>query len=213
MKSLLSLLLATVATQASAEDESYVYKTHVCSEENYQGVCHEFHDAVPSLSNYDLDNTISSFKATGVTASDLVDHTAVINKPISLGFSPKPHLIVLLADFLTGRRQTVRYHGSMSSYQQLTCRIPQGAKKEARIILGPAYNYDDALTTTSLPKLSTRHQDAMGKLRKSCSVTHVYATLTLLAQSVPQDTIKRSYPSGHHARTDTTKARCPPWCE
>ncbi|XP_045102037.1 uncharacterized protein LOC123498720 [Portunus trituberculatus] len=65
MKSLLLMLLATVATQAS-EDRSYVYDIRVCSEANYQGVCHEFNEPVPYLSNYNLDNIISSIEVTGV---------------------------------------------------------------------------------------------------------------------------------------------------
>ncbi|MPC71080.1 hypothetical protein E2C01_065349 [Portunus trituberculatus] len=65
MKSLLLMLLATVATQAS-EDRSYVYDTRVCSEANFQGVCHEFNEPVPYLSNYNLDNIISSIEVTGV---------------------------------------------------------------------------------------------------------------------------------------------------
>lgn len=59
-------------------------------------------------------------------AFDLVDHTVVINKAINLGLSP--NLIAWLADFLTGRRQAVRYRGSVSNFQQLTCGVPQGTK-------------------------------------------------------------------------------------
>ena len=44
-------------------------------------------------------------------AFDLVDHTVVIKKAISLGL---PHtLVAWLADFLTGRRQSVRYQGCL----------------------------------------------------------------------------------------------------
>ena len=59
-------------------------------------------------------------------AFDLVDHTVVINKAISLGLPL--HLVAWLADFLTGRRQAVRYQGSVSPFQQLTCGVPQGTK-------------------------------------------------------------------------------------
>ena len=59
-------------------------------------------------------------------AFDLVDHTVVINKAITLGLSP--YLIAWLADFLSGRRQAVRYQGSVSSFQQLICGVPQGTK-------------------------------------------------------------------------------------
>ena len=59
-------------------------------------------------------------------AFDLVDHTVVINKAISMGLPP--YLVAWLSDFLTGRRQAVRYHGSISTFQHLTCGVPQGTK-------------------------------------------------------------------------------------
>ncbi|MPC18260.1 RNA-directed DNA polymerase from mobile element jockey [Portunus trituberculatus] len=61
-------------------------------------------------------------------AFDLVDNTVVINKAISLGLPP--HLIVWLVNFFTGRQQAVHYQGSMSSFQQLTCGVPQDTKMD-----------------------------------------------------------------------------------
>ncbi|XP_076033182.1 uncharacterized protein LOC143020617 [Oratosquilla oratoria] len=59
-------------------------------------------------------------------AFDLVDHNVVLSKAIQLGI--QPHLIAWLADFLTGRRQAVRYQGSTSPLLPLTCGVPQGTK-------------------------------------------------------------------------------------
>ncbi|XP_045101997.1 uncharacterized protein LOC123498704 isoform X2 [Portunus trituberculatus] len=121
MKSLLSLLLATVATQAS-EDESYVYKTHVCSEENYQGVCHEFHDAVPSLSNYDLDNTISSFKATGVwNFYDEPDYESAKLTTIGINIKTK-----LLTGELNNKISSLRYAGSQTKFNEAGYNLYEG---------------------------------------------------------------------------------------
>ena len=50
----------------TTEDRSSVYDVRVCSEANLQGVCHDFNEAVPYLSNYGLDNTVSSIGVTGV---------------------------------------------------------------------------------------------------------------------------------------------------
>ncbi len=59
-------------------------------------------------------------------AFDLVDHTTIINKALKLGLHP--HLVSWLADFLSNRRQAVRYQGSTSTFQDLTCGVPQGTK-------------------------------------------------------------------------------------
>ena len=59
-------------------------------------------------------------------AFDLVDHTTVIKKAISMGV--RGCLIPWLADFLTDRRQAVRYQGSTSDFLPITCGVPQGTK-------------------------------------------------------------------------------------
>ena len=76
-------------------------------------------------------------------AFDLVDHTVVINKAISLGLSP--NLVGWLSDFLTGRRQAVRFQGSISTFQHLTCGVPQGTKMGPLCFL---ILINDALTHT-----------------------------------------------------------------
>ena len=75
-------------------------------------------------------------------AFDLVDHTVVITKAISLGLNP--NLITWLAGFLHGRRQAVRYQGCVS-FQHLICGIPQGTKRGPLCFL---ILINDALTDT-----------------------------------------------------------------
>ena len=98
-------------------------------------------------------------------AFDLVDHTVVIKKAISLGLPL--NLVAWLAAFLTGRRQAVRYQGSVSDFQQLTCGVPQGTKMGPLCFL---ILINDALThtphrwkyvddcTVGVP-INTRHPD------------------------------------------------------
>ncbi|XP_063855576.1 uncharacterized protein LOC135097581 [Scylla paramamosain] len=47
-------------------------------------------------------------------AFDLVDHTVVINKAISLGLPL--NLVAWLTDFLTGRQQAIRFQGFASAF-------------------------------------------------------------------------------------------------
>ena len=71
---------------------------------------------------------------TGVTATfidfkkafDLVDHTTVIKKCIALGV--RRCLIPWISDFLSNRRQAVRYQGSLSDFLPITCGVLQGTK-------------------------------------------------------------------------------------
>ena len=73
-------------------------------------------------------------RKTGVTATfidfkkafDLVDHTTIIKKCISMGV--RRCLIPWISDFLTNRRQAVRYQGSLSDFLPITCGVPQGTK-------------------------------------------------------------------------------------
>ncbi|MPC23682.1 hypothetical protein E2C01_016741 [Portunus trituberculatus] len=57
-------------------------------------------------------------------------------------------------------------------------------------------NYDDALTTLSLPKMSARHREVLEKLERRPSVlpTPTLSDIPHLAQSMPQDTTTRSCP-------------------
>ena len=59
-------------------------------------------------------------------AFDLVDHTTIITKAVHLGLPPS--LVAWLSDFLSDRRQAVRYQGCVSVFQLLTCGVPQGTK-------------------------------------------------------------------------------------
>ena len=76
-------------------------------------------------------------------AFDLVDHTIIINKAIDIGLHP--YLVSWLTDFLSGRRQAVRYQGSVSTFQHLTCGVPQGTKMGPLCFL---ILINDALTDT-----------------------------------------------------------------
>ena len=76
-------------------------------------------------------------------AFDLVDHTVVLTKAINLGLHP--NLVAWLADFLSGRQQAVRYQGSVSTLQRLTCGVPQGTKMGPLCFL---MLINDALTDT-----------------------------------------------------------------
>ena len=59
-------------------------------------------------------------------AFDLVDHTTVLRKAITMGV--RVGLVPWLADFLTNRRQAVRFQGSVSDFLPITCGVPQGTK-------------------------------------------------------------------------------------
>ena len=59
-------------------------------------------------------------------AFDLVDITNLITKMTSTGI--RQCIIPWLADFLSERRQAVRFHGEVSSFQPITCGVPQGTR-------------------------------------------------------------------------------------
>ncbi|KAI8502148.1 hypothetical protein Bbelb_197360 [Branchiostoma belcheri] len=62
-------------------------------------------------------------------AFDRVSHTTAVTRLIELGL--RPSLTRWIADFLTDRRQAVRYHGTLSDSVSITCGLPQGT------LLGP----------------------------------------------------------------------------
>ncbi|XP_072022450.1 uncharacterized protein [Amphiura filiformis] len=59
-------------------------------------------------------------------AFDCVDHTLAIQSLCDLGV--RGEIIPWIADFLTSRRQRVRYHSATSDWQTLSCGVPQGTK-------------------------------------------------------------------------------------
>ena len=98
-----------------------------------------------SLSHLDKRNTslvlaFADFKK----AFDLVDHTVLLNKVIEIGINP--NLTAWLANFLTDRRQAVRYQGAVFFLKHLTCRVPQRTKMGPLCFL---MMINDALTDTS----------------------------------------------------------------
>jgi len=62
-------------------------------------------------------------------AFDRIDHTVAINKLLKLGASPC--LIPWISNFLSNRRQRVRYDSLLSDWESLSCSVPQGT------LLGP----------------------------------------------------------------------------
>ena len=59
-------------------------------------------------------------------AFDHVNHTTVVEKLIQLEVNPA--ILPTICSFLTGRTQSVRYHGAISTPLRLTCGVPQGTK-------------------------------------------------------------------------------------
>ncbi|XP_063876996.1 uncharacterized protein LOC135109531 [Scylla paramamosain] len=75
----------------------------------------------------------------------LLINFVLFSNAISLGLPP--NLVAWLANTLSGRRQAVRYQGSVSNIQQLTCGVPQGTKMSPLCFL---LLINDALTDTPL---------------------------------------------------------------
>ena len=59
-------------------------------------------------------------------AFDLVDHTVMINKFISLGV--RGAIVPWLCSFVSGRKQCVRYNQALSDYKLVKAGLPQGTK-------------------------------------------------------------------------------------
>ncbi|KAI8487943.1 hypothetical protein Bbelb_343910 [Branchiostoma belcheri] len=73
-------------------------------------------------------------------AFDRIDHTVAICKLIKLG--ARTCIIPWICDFMSARRQRVRYSGELSEWETLTCSVPQGT------LLGPVIFlavFDDAV--------------------------------------------------------------------
>ncbi|KAI8500437.1 hypothetical protein Bbelb_220030 [Branchiostoma belcheri] len=78
----------------------------------------------------DNPGTICSLVATDYSkAFDRVCHTTAIRRLLDLGL--RPSLARWIANFLSNRRQSVRYHGTLSDSVTVTCGLPQGT------LLGP----------------------------------------------------------------------------
>ena len=130
-----------------------------------------------------LDFTYSELekRKTAVTATfidfrkafDLVDHTNVIKKAISMGV--RESLIPWLCDFLTDRRQSVRLRGAISDSLPITCGVPQGTKSgplgflilinDALIDTPQRYKYvDDCTIASSINITNPDHSPLQGTL-------------------------------------------------
>ena len=94
----------------------------------------------------ELEKRLTAVTATFIDfrkAFDLVDHTTLIKKAISLGV--RESLIPWLCDFLSQRRQSVKLRGAISDSLPITCGVPQGTKSGP---LGFLVLINDALTDT-----------------------------------------------------------------
>ncbi|KAI8511483.1 hypothetical protein Bbelb_105830 [Branchiostoma belcheri] len=78
----------------------------------------------------DKPSTSCSILATDFSkAFDRVHHSTVITKLIHKGL--RPELLPWICDFITRRRQVVRYRGALSGWEYLSCGVAQGT------LLGP----------------------------------------------------------------------------
>ena len=59
-------------------------------------------------------------------AFDFVDHTIAIRELFLLGC--RPSLLSFVASFLSGRQHQVRYEDVLSSWDEITCGVPQGTR-------------------------------------------------------------------------------------
>ena len=78
-------------------------------------------------------------------AFDRIDHTIAITKLLELG--ARPSLIPWISNFLTDRRQRVRYRNELSTWQTLSCSVPQGTLLGPLIFLAV---FDDAVRESPL---------------------------------------------------------------
>ncbi|CAH1267096.1 TBCK [Branchiostoma lanceolatum] len=92
-------------------------------------------------------STISTVVATDFSkAFDRVHHNTVVDKLLSKGL--RPELVPWVCSFISGRRQRVRYHQSLSNWESLSCGVAQGT------LLGPILFLvliDDAASDTTHP--------------------------------------------------------------
>ncbi|KAI8483144.1 hypothetical protein Bbelb_391630 [Branchiostoma belcheri] len=98
-------------------------------------------------SNTDTPSTICSVFATNFSKTfDRVHHHTVISKLLDKGL--RRELIPWICDFISNRKQRVRYRGVLSSWEQLSCGVAQGT------LLGPILFLtliDDAASNTNTP--------------------------------------------------------------
>ena len=59
-------------------------------------------------------------------AFDCIDHTLAVQRLYELGV--RGEIISWIVNFLTARRQRVRYHSALSEWETLSCGVPQGTK-------------------------------------------------------------------------------------
>ncbi|KAI8506861.1 hypothetical protein Bbelb_153000 [Branchiostoma belcheri] len=95
----------------------------------------------------DKPSTICTLVATDFTkAFDRVHHHTFITKLLNMGL--RPELVPWLANFISDRKQRVRYRGSFSEWEYLSCGVAQGT------LLGPVLFLvliDDAASDTVTP--------------------------------------------------------------
>jgi len=109
---------------------------------------HALVSLVDSLSKgTDKPSTICTLVATDFSkAFDRVHHHTVIVKLLKMGL--RPELVLWVANFISDRKQCVRYRGSLSEWERLTCGVAQGT------LLGPILFLaliDDAASETTSP--------------------------------------------------------------
>ena len=72
-------------------------------------------------------------------AFDRIDHTVVIKKLIEIGV--RPPVVYWISDFLSERKQRVRYHSDLSEWCQIKAGVPQDTKLGPLIFLVMIYDF------------------------------------------------------------------------
>ena len=86
------------------------------------------------FANAEIPKSTSSVLITDFTkAFDRIDHTISISKMITQGI--RPSVIAWIANFLTGRRQNVRYQDTLSDWSSIHAGVPQGTRLGPPIFL------------------------------------------------------------------------------
>ncbi|KAI8503384.1 hypothetical protein Bbelb_192050 [Branchiostoma belcheri] len=109
----------------------------------------------------DKPSTICTLVATDFTkAFDRVHHHTVITKLLNMGL--RPELVPWLANFISDRKQRVRYRGSFSEWEYLSCGVAQGTLLSPVLFL---VLIDDAASDTVTPVW--KYVDDMNMLQTS----------------------------------------------